>query len=35
MYPLHYYRSSEDEVENGKDVRDLSKYPIPVHLRDV
>jgi hypothetical protein len=32
MYLLHHYRSSEDEVENGKDERDLSNYPIPVHL---
>jgi hypothetical protein len=35
MYLLHYYRSSEDEVENGKDERDLSNYLIPVHLWDV
>jgi hypothetical protein len=35
MYFLHHYRSSEDEVENGKDERYLSNYPIPVHLRDV
>jgi hypothetical protein len=35
MYLLHYHRSSEDEVENGKDERYLSNYPIPVHLWDV
>jgi hypothetical protein len=35
MYFLHYYGSSEDEVENGKDERDLSNYPILVHLWDV
>jgi hypothetical protein len=32
MYPLHYYRSSEDEVENGKDEIYLSDYPVQVHL---
>jgi hypothetical protein len=31
MYFLHYYRSSEDEVENGND-ETLSSNPIPVHL---
>jgi hypothetical protein len=31
MYLPHHYRSSEDEVENGKDERYLSNYPIPVH----
>jgi hypothetical protein len=35
MYLLHHYRSSEDEVENGKDERDLGNYPIPVHLWSV
>jgi hypothetical protein len=35
MYFLHYYRRSEDEVENGKHERDLGNYPMPVHLRDV
>ncbi|KAF8493269.1 hypothetical protein F5888DRAFT_1636737 [Russula emetica] len=35
MHLLRYYRSSKDEVENGKDERDLSKYPIRVHLWDV
>jgi hypothetical protein len=32
MYFLHPYGSCEDEVENGKDERDLSNYPIPVHF---
>jgi hypothetical protein len=35
MYPLHYYRSGEDDVENGKDEINLSNYPVPVHLWDV
>jgi hypothetical protein len=35
MYPPHYYRSSEDEVENGKNEIDLGDHPIPVHLWDV
>jgi hypothetical protein len=35
MYLPHFYRSSEDEVENGKNEGDLSNYPIPVHLWDV
>src|SRR6266849_5545521 len=35
MSLLHHYRNSEDEVENGKDERDLSNDPIPVHLWDV
>jgi hypothetical protein len=34
-YLLYCYRSSEDEVENGKDERYLSNDPIPVHLWDV
>jgi hypothetical protein len=32
MYLLHYCRSSEDQVENRQDERELSKYPMPVHL---
>jgi hypothetical protein len=35
MYLRHYYRSSEDEVEDGKDERYLSNDPIPVHLWDM
>jgi hypothetical protein len=30
--PPHYYRSSEDEVENGKDERDMSNYLMLVHF---
>jgi hypothetical protein len=35
MFFPHYYWSSEDEVEDGKDERDLSDCSIPVHLWDV
>ena len=35
MHFTNCYWSSVNEFENGKDERDLSNYPMSVHLRDV